>query len=225
LVAVTPQRSTGGCIVKYRTAGLALVVLLSGSAFTRVGAQQRQAQGFQVGDRVLLQVEGDSVLSDTFSVIAGPALRLPVVGDIPLAGVRRADVEAHLTKQLGHYLNNPVVRARALIRLSVLGQVLHPGFYAVPADLVLVDALMLAGGPLPDARVERLRIDRDGGPIWAGDRLQKEIARGATVDDLGLRAGDRLVVPRQGRDIESTVRIIGVLVTIPVAACIISRGC
>jgi protein involved in polysaccharide export with SLBB domain len=168
-------------------------------------------------------VEGDSVLSDTFSVIAGPALRLPVVGDIPLTGVPRADVEAHLTRALGRFLNNPVVRARALIRLSVLGEVTHPGFYAVPADLVLADALMVAGGPTSQARVEKLRIDRGGGQLWGGAQLQDKIARGATVDDLGLRAGDRVVVPRQPRDIEGTLRIIGGLVAIPVAYCLITR--
>lgn len=187
------------------------------------GASQQRGEGFQVGDRILLRVEGDSALSDTFTVVAGPTLRLPNVGDIPLAGVRRHDLEAHLTRELGRYLNAPVVRARALIRLSVLGEVMHPGFYAVPADLVLVDALMTAGGPTSDARIERLRIERGGRRLWDGDKLQTEIARGATVDDLGLRAGDRVVVPRRPRDIEATVRIIGGLVAVPVAYCLVKR--
>jgi polysaccharide export outer membrane protein len=208
--------------VKHQRQWLTLLALVAGAVHP-AAAQRQQGQGFQVGDRVLLSVEGDSVLSDTFSVIAGPALRLPIVGDISLAGVPRTDVEAHLTRALGRFLNSPVVRARALIRLSVLGEVTHPGFYAVPADLVLVDALMAAGGPTSEARVERLRIERGGGRLWGGAGLQERIARGATVDDLGLRAGDRVVVPRQPRDIEGTVRLIGGLVAIPVAYCLITR--
>src|SRR2546426_6307818 len=50
--------------------------------------------GFQVGDRILLKVEGDSQFSDTFTVGPGPGLTLPVIGEIPLVGVRRADVRS-----------------------------------------------------------------------------------------------------------------------------------
>src|SRR5439155_14869154 len=118
-------------------------------------AAQSRATTFQVGDRILLHVEGDSALSDTFSVVAGPALRLPNIGEIPLAGVSRNDLEAHLTRELGRYIKDPVVQARALIRVSVVGEVSRPGFYAVPVDLVLPDALMLAGGATQAARVDQ----------------------------------------------------------------------
>jgi len=172
---------------------------------------QTRATGFQVGDRILLHVERDSALSDTFTVVAGPALRLPAIGEISLAGVRRTDLEAHLTRELGRYIKEPVVQARALIRISVVGEVTRPGYYAVPIDLVLADALMVAGGATKDARVDRLSILRGNSSLWNGDRLQTEIARGATLDDLGVRAGDRIQVPKQ-RDPESKWRIAGIIV-------------
>ena len=126
-----------------RLLGSLMVVALVAAGTTTGGAQTRAA-AFQAGDRILLRVEGDSALSDTFTVVAGPALRLPIFGEISLAGVSRSDLEAHLTRELGRYIKNPVVQARALIRVSVLGEVTRPGFYAVPVDLVLPDALMLA---------------------------------------------------------------------------------
>ena len=174
-------------------------------------AAQTPATAFQIGDRILLHVEGDSALSDTFTVVAGPALRLPAIGEISLAGVRRTDLEAHLTRELGRYIKEPVVQARALIRISVVGEVTRPGYYAVPIDLVLADALMVAGGATKDARVDRLSILRGNSSLWNGDRLQTEIARGATLDDLGVRAGDRIQVPKQ-RDPESKWRIAGIIV-------------
>src|SRR2546425_1479238 len=184
-------------------------------ATSMVGAAQVPAQTratpFQVGDRILLHVEGDSALSDTFTVVAGPALRLPAIGEISLAGVRRTDLEAHLTRELGRYIKEPVVQARALIRISVVGEGTRPGYYAVPIDLVLADALMVAGGATKDARVDRLSILRGNSSLWNGDRLQTEIARGATLDDLGVRAGDRIQVPKQ-RDPESKWRIAGIIV-------------
>ncbi len=178
-----------------------------------IAAQSRaQHPTFQVGDRILLRVEGDSALSDTFTVVAGPALRLPVIGAIPLAGVERNDLEAHLTRQLSRYIKDPVVQARALIRVSVVGEVSHPGFYAVPIDLVLPDALMLAGGATQQARVDQLQILRGGAALWGGTDLQAAIARGATLDALGVRAGDRIQVPGR-RDPESKWRIAGIIVT------------
>jgi len=176
------------------------------------GWAQTPITAFQAGDRILLRVEGDSALTDTFTVVAGPALRLPDVGEISLAGVRRTDLEAHLTQQLSRYIKDPVVQARALIRVSVVGEVTRPGFYAVPVDLVLPDALMLAGGATQLARVDRLLILRGSAPLWGGDRLQRAIEHGATLDQLGVQAGDRIQVPGE-RDPESKWRITGIIVS------------
>jgi len=194
---------------------LTLAIALFGAG--RAQAQSRTTD-FQVGDRILLRVEGDSVLSDTFTVVAGPALRVPPVGDIPLAGVRRADIETYLTRELGRYLKDPIVHAHALIRVAVLGEVVRPGFYAVPLDLVLADALMVAGGPTQDAKVDRLRILRGEASLWSGDRLQAAIARGATLEQLGLSGGDRIDVPGGRRDPESKWRLAGLIVTTVAAA-------
>jgi len=178
---------------------------------------------FQVGDRILLVVEGDSMLTDTFTVVAGPAIELPVIGAVSLKGVPRKGLEAHMREALARYLKDPVVHARALIRLSIQGAITRPGFYAVPTDLVLADALMVAGGPIQEARVDKMHIRRNGSQIWSGPKLQAAIARGATLDELGLRAGDQIDVPR-ARDPESTIRIVGGVATIAIAICVLT-GC
>jgi len=155
----------------------------------------------------------------------GPALTLPVIGAIPLTGVRRSDIEPYLSQQLARYVKEPVVHAKALINLSILGEVERPGFYAVSADIVLADALMQAGGPTREAKVAAMRIERSGKPLLAEDSLQSVLAHGLTVDQVGLRDGDRLVVPRLvQRDAESTWRILGVIVSIPVAIYGITRA-
>jgi len=196
-------------------------LLATGVVGIRQAAAQAPATGFQVGDRILLRVEGDSALSDTFTVVAGPALRLPNIGEISLAGVRRSDLEAHLSRELGRYINDPVLQARALIRVSVVGEVTRPGFYAVPIDLVLADALMLAGGATKDARVDRLHILRGNSSLWSGDPLQTAIARGATLDELGIRAGDRIQVPGKG-DSESKWRIVGIFTSLATAIAVVA---
>ncbi|MDD1678421.1 MAG: SLBB domain-containing protein [Methanomicrobiales archaeon] len=185
-------------------------------AAVTAGAQTQQpAARFNVGDRILLRVEGEAQLSDTFTVGPGPALTFPVLGVVSLADVPRSAVEPYLTGQLSRFIKHPVVHARALIRVSVLGEVARPGYYAVPTDLVLADALMVAGGPTRDANMEGVRVER------AGERLspavtRQALARGATLDDLSLHSGDGIDVPRTPRhDTEGTVRTLAILLTIP----------
>jgi len=181
-------------------------------------AKPTPASGFLVGDQIWLQVEEDTQFTHTFTVAQGPTLMLPVIGAIPLTGVHRADVERYLTQQLGRYLKNPSVHAKALVRLSILGEVERPGFYAVPADVVIGDALMVAGGPTRDAKFRDARIERDGQQVWTGDTLRDAVAKGLTIDQMNLHTGDQIFVPREVRkDPETTWRIIGILVTLPVA--------
>ena len=183
----------------------------------------RLEQGdFQVGDRIRLTVEGEPALTDTFRVEGGRVLNLPSIGAVPLAGVLRSELTAHLTEYVGRFVRNPVVHARSLIRLTVVGGVLRPGYYTVPTEALMEDVLMLAGGPVPIARLTETRVERGKEILWEGDVLQQAIAQGRTVDALNLQAGDRIVVP-QGPAVtgvastETWVRIITAVITLPIA--------
>src|SRR3989449_2396289 len=138
------------------------------------------------------------------------------IRDVAVTGVQTCALP--ISQQLGRYLKNPSVHAKALVRLSILGEVERPGFYAVPADVVIGDALMVAGGPTRDAKFRDARIERDGQQVWIGDTLREAVAKGLTIDQMNLHTGDQIFVPREIRkDSESTWRIIGILVTLPVA--------
>jgi protein involved in polysaccharide export with SLBB domain len=193
-----------------------LALLLITSPLAGQTASQAPRSDFEQGDQILLEVEGDTQFTHAFSVGPGPALTLPVIGVIPLKGIRRADVETYLSQQLGRYVKNPVVHAKVMVRLGVLGEVEHPGFYAVPSGAVVSDALMAAGGPTRDAKFAGARIERDGNGLLEGSDFQDAFTRGLTIDAMGLRTGDRIVVPRRN-DTERTVRIVGILVSIPIA--------
>src|SRR5437899_3522271 len=199
-----------------RTVVRLLALLLVAAPLVGQAAKQSSQGGFEVGDQILLEVEGDSQFTHTFSVGPGPALTLPIIGAISLAGVRRADVEAYLGQQVGRYVKNPVVHAKVLVRLGVLGEVEHPGFYTVFSGAVVSDALMAAGGPTKDANFTGAKIERDGKGLYVGSSFQDAFTRGLTIDGMGLRTGDRSVVPRR-HDNERTVRIVGNLVSTPMA--------
>lgn len=174
---------------------------------------------FQIGDRILLTVAGESALTDTFAVEAGRVLNLPNIGVVPLTGVLRSELEPSLQKTLGQYLRDPQVRARALMRVSVLGDVGQPGFYVVPTNLVLTDVLMQAGGPGRTAELTKIYIERGSEKIWEGEPLQQAITEGRTLDQLSLVAGDRIYVPTQkkgnlGNSVRTFTLILGIPLTI-----------
>lgn len=153
---------------------------------------------FRPGDRIALSVQGESELTDTFTVAPGPSLNLPTVGKVDLHGVLASELTERLTREIGGTLRDPLVTAQPLVQLSVLGNVAKPGFYLVPPNAPLSDVLMQAGGPTQAAKVEKIRIER-GPRSSAEEALSRQPDDGSlealSVDELGLRTGDRIVVP------------------------------
>ena len=80
------------------------------------------------------------------------------------------------------------------MRVAVSGDVEKPGFYVVRPDMLVSDAIMSAGGVSKEGDVTKTTIRRDGKDIWKPKQLQTQIASGATVDQLDLRAGDEIYV-------------------------------
>jgi protein involved in polysaccharide export with SLBB domain len=161
---------------------------------------------FQVGDRITVTIVGHADLSDTYTVGSGPALVIPDVGEIPVGGVLRSEIQAHLQTELGRYLRDPVVRTEPLIRVAIMGAVGSPGFYNLPSTALLSDAIMEAGGPSANAKLDRLRIERRGETLWEDDVIRDALASGRTLDQLSLQAGDRIQLPSEGNQFWVAVR-------------------
>jgi protein involved in polysaccharide export with SLBB domain len=176
----------------------------------------RLEQGdFRVGDRVLLSVEGETELSKTYAVDSNRSLTLPLVGEVPLAGVLRSEIQGHLEIEIARYVRDPVVRAWPLIRLSMMGSVARPGFYSVPGDALISDALMLAGGPGAGAQLDGLRIERGVERVWGRDRLRTAMMDGSTLGELGLQNGDEIFVPTRTSRGFTIIRLIPMIIAVP----------
>lgn len=176
----------------------------------------------RIGDRVVLAVEDESTFTDTFTVKTGPALDLPLIGEVSLAGVQRQDVAKHLTVELGKYIKNPVVRAQTLVRVAVLGEVERAGWFALPTDALVSDAINEAGGPSGEAEMKKIQLTRRGKVVQQGQRFRNAIAAGRTLDEMGMEAGDEIIIPRR-HDTERTVRILSLVVAIPLTVLALGR--
>jgi protein involved in polysaccharide export with SLBB domain len=152
---------------------------------------------FRVGDRVVMVVEAELALTDTFIVTSGPSIELPVVGVISLRGVLRSELQQYLQQQVGRYIAQPDVRARTYVRLAFAGEIQQPGYHMLPIETPLPDAIMAVGGPTTFANLKGIKVVRGDGTVLKGRELYVAMSMGETLDALQLREGDTVNVPRR----------------------------
>ena len=150
---------------------------------------------FQVGDQIDLSVTGEPTLTGKFTVLPDRTLPLPNLPPISLKGILRSEASGYLAKEIGRFLRQPQVQVQAAyIRLAILGAVRSPGYYTVPADLPISDAIMLAGGPAPGVELAKTLVKRNDREAVGRDQVRAAVAGGLSLDQLNLHGGDELVV-------------------------------
>jgi protein involved in polysaccharide export with SLBB domain len=178
--------------------------------------RQRLRDGdFQVGDRIIIDYQTDIPHRDTLLVRAGREVELPWKSVVRLAGVLRSEARPLLAAEVQKYVKTERVEVTPLMRLGVLGEVARPGYFAFPSDQLISDALMGAGGLTPAAEMTRTIVRRGGQEYRSPAETSQAIARGLTLDQFGLAAGDELVIGQrpEGR-LTPTLAIIGGLASI-----------
>ena len=166
---------------------------------------------FHAGDRVRLVVDGSVTQDDTLPVIAGSKIRVKEIGEISLAGVLRSELQGHMAKELGRYIKEVRVQATPLVRLSILGPVGKPGFFYMPSDIAVTDAIMRAGGPGGNADLNRSVIRRNTKELYDSRNTRRALNEGLTLDQLSLRDGDSIEVgEKTGSNWQKIASIIGV---------------
>lgn len=169
---------------------------------------------FQEGDRLVVIIEagpvvaGAGIAKDTLTVRAGKVLQLARMGDLSLEGTLRSELSDALQAHVAKYLKNPVVRAMPLLSIAVTGSVGAPGYYYAPADFVLRDVVMMAGGPSGTADLNKVVIRRGGEIIWKASDVRIALSDGLSLDRLHLRAGDAVYVPERRQWQWSTLAMI-----------------
>jgi protein involved in polysaccharide export with SLBB domain len=188
------------------------------SAADLAAVQSRLQNGdFAVGDRILIQVQGETTLSNTYTVGGNRTIVLPSLPPLSLVGVLRSESDSVVREFIGHYIRDPQVTVQALIRLGVLGGVAKPGYYDVSAQSLLSEVVMEAGGMGGTGRMDKTTVYRGNTEVLDPKAVNLAITNGTTLDLLNLQSGDNLNV---GMDKASgaltKVQIITGLLAIPI---------
>ena len=163
--------------------------------------ERRLEQGdFRQGDRVMLRVPAEGRLSGTFSVNRFRELELTGNFDnLDLSGVLYSEIDSVALEAVSQYVRNPRVQARVLWPVAITGGVAEPGYYNLAPGTTLSEALMEAGGPVQNAKLDEIAYRRGGRDLLGSrDRDGGEPLEVITLADLDARAGDELHVPPAG---------------------------
>ena len=160
--------------------------------------RQRLAEGdFQVGDSIAIAVVNEPTLTGKFPVSQDRSLNLPLLPTISLKGVLRSEVREYLTEAIGKYVKDPQVSIEgSYVRIAILGGVGRPGYYSLPSHQLIADAIMQAGGPAADIKMEKTVVKRNGEEVVPKGVVQKAIEQGLSLDQLNLHGGDELILDK-----------------------------
>lgn len=186
-----------------RNLGLALamtMVALAGCATQSAAVAQPPQAGSQAsseayrlgaGDKVRVQVFGETELSGEFQVSGQGKLAMPLVGDVVASGLSIAQLQAALTSSYGvGYLRDPKISVELVDYRPyfILGEVEKPGRYPSTDGLTFFNAIATAGGFTYRANTKRIFVRR------AGEGAERQID---LTTDAVVHPGDVLRIPER----------------------------
>ncbi|MDH5467372.1 MAG: polysaccharide export protein [Candidatus Aminicenantes bacterium] len=164
--------------------------------------QDRSAVEYKVGPKDLLDISvfGLEELNKTVRVSEEGKISLPLLGEVAVEGLTKAELEKKLSQLLEEkYLQNPQVtvfiKEYQSKRVFLLGAVEHPGPYELLGRTTLLQIISQAGGLKNEAGDEILVIRQ------LEDDRSKSIK--ISIDELILRGDTALNIPLEPNDIVS----------------------
>lgn len=153
------------------------------------------------GDELLIRGWGQIDINYRAVVDRTGAIYIPRIGAVSVAGLRYADLNDALKRDIGRVfknfdLNVTLGRLRS-IQIFVVGQVRQPGAYTISSLSTLVNALFASGGPTNRGSMRQIVLKRQGKEITRFD-LYDLIAAGDKSKDAQLLPGDVIYVPPVG---------------------------
>ncbi len=119
-------------------------------------------------------------------------VNLPFVGLKKVVGQSPEQLEEALELVYMEHLRSPNLQIEPMIRIATDGGFRSPGLYWVSPRATLWEVVSLAGGPLRDDGIEKMRRHREAKNVSCniGEMFQSN----RSLHSLGVRSGDQFVV-------------------------------
>lgn len=181
---------------------IALVALTALAQTDSVRAESKEILG--PGDSIRVTVFQNPDLTTEARIGSDGTIRMPLIGEVDLTGLSQGDAVARIAQQLkdGQFLRDPQVSIAVLQvrsrQVSVLGQVVRPGRYALDdTSNRLADVLALAGGITPTGDdMVTLITTRDGKPVKLGIDVSGMIRNADMTANIEVQNGDTIFVEK-----------------------------
>lgn len=191
----------------FRTLPLGLLIFLSSpfhlsAQSPESGAKSAQDYHIGIGDLLEIEVYDEPDLTKEARVLTDGKISMPLLGQITAAGETVQGLQEKVSALLAEkYLVNPQVTVfvKEFSSIFVFGEVKNPGSFPLTGKMTVFEAITYAGGFTEVANPSKVKVIRMEGDQQSSfevniSNLTKKDGKGD--NDPGLRANDRVIVPR-----------------------------
>jgi polysaccharide export outer membrane protein len=187
-------------------AGLLLVAFLAASesaAASAPAAARPEDPAYRIGPEDVIQVAvwNNETMSRTAPVRPDGKISLPLLNDVPAAGLTPVELREELLRRLGDYMPHPevsvVVTDVRSFKVTVMGQVPRPDRYVLKSATTVLEVLAMAGGFTEFADRSRVVVLRATGGKTARIPFDYDKVRAGEPGQVNfqVRPGDIVLVP------------------------------
>ncbi len=148
------------------------------------------------GDVLVITVWGQEAYSGEFKVDETGRIPYPVLGEIDTQNKNMTQIREEIRAGLQRIFNDPFVTVNPQFSIAVLGEVRNPGLFPVDPTLTVLDIVAMAGGPGPNGNINKIQLLRGGQTLDL--RFERDRVGALTLQQVGLRSGDQIMVSRRG---------------------------
>ncbi|MFB3110492.1 MAG: polysaccharide biosynthesis/export family protein [Gemmatimonadales bacterium] len=161
------------------------------------------------GDVLQIVVWGQEDYSGSFKVDETGKIPYPVLGEIDTSGKTMAQIREEIRAALSQIFNAPFVTVTPQFNIAVLGEVNNPGLFPVDPTQTVLDIVAMAGGPNRNGNINKIRLLRGGQTLDL--RLERDRVGALTLQEVGLRSGDQIMIARRGFTGDDLRMLLGIL--------------
>lgn len=134
-------------------------------------------------------------LSGKYYITKDTTLNIPLLGEISVNGIPTDSMERLLIGRFRDYYGDIYLTVHFYFRISVFGEVKVPGYHYLKNGDNLANLLAQAGGPTDQGNLGRVKILNLGQERILN--FEQIIKKGKNIEQLNLKPGDVVIVPRR----------------------------